>query len=155
MYSLFLSAGHPGKDPINLSGTRYSVGQATGLRFSAWTYTLVAAGLSGVTASACEATLTVQDRTPELFDRTGMIFGAEMALGKPGTLIVDGQWSQRCYVTQTATTSASRIADSPRTQAWTVVLLDGARIWGRARSTAGSWITRRTLLRAARPRSYS
>lgn len=96
MYSLFYQPGIPGTDPINVSGTRYSVGQATGLRSSAWTYTLVAASLSGVTASACEATLIVQDRTPELFDRTGMIFGVEMALGKPGTLIVDGQWSQRC-----------------------------------------------------------
>lgn len=129
MYSLFYQPGIPGTDPINLSGTRYSVGKATGLRSSAWTYTLMAAGLSGVTASAREATLTVQDRTPELFDRTGMIFGAEIALGKPCTLIVDGQWSQRCYVTKAATTSASRIADSPRTQAWTVVLLDGVRIW--------------------------
>lgn len=129
MYSLVYEPGIPGVQPIDLSGEDYTVGQATGLRSTNWSYTLASAGLSGVTASAREATLTVSARTPELFDRPSMIFDAEMSLGEPGTLVVDGQWRQHCYVTKTSTSAASRIVGSPSTQSWTVVLLDG--VWTR------------------------
>lgn len=129
MYSLVYEPGIPGVEPIDLSGEDYTVGQATGLRSTNWSYTLAAAGLSGVTASSREATLTVSARTPELFDRPSMIFDAEMSLGEPGALVIDGQWRQRCYVTKTSTSSASRIVGAPSTQSWTVVLLDG--MWTR------------------------
>lgn len=129
MYSLMYEPGIPGVDPIDLSGEDYTVGQATGLRSTSWSYSLATAGLSGVSAAARETTLTVSARTPELFDRPSMIFDAEMSLGKPGTLVVDGQWRQHCYVTKTSTSAASWIVGSPSTQSWTVVLLDG--VWTR------------------------
>ena len=129
MYSLVYEPGIPGVEPIDLSGEDYTVGQATGLRSTSWTYTLSAAGLSGVSAAARETTLTVSARTPELFDRPSMIFDAEISLGEPGTLVVDGQWRQKCYVTKTSTSAASRIVGAPSTQSWTVVLLDG--VWTR------------------------
>ena len=129
MYSLVYEPGIPGVEPIDLSGEDYTVGQATGLRSTSWSYTLASVGLSGVSASARETTLTVSARTPELFDRPGMIFDAEMSLGEPGSLVVDGQWRQKCYVTKTSTSAASRIVGAPSTQSWTVVLLDG--VWAR------------------------
>lgn len=129
MYSLVYEPGIPGVEPIDLSGEDYTVGQATGLRSTQWSYSLASAGLSGVTASARETTLTVSARTPELFDRPSMIFDAEMSLGEPGSLVVDGQWRQRCYVTKTSTSVASTAVDAPSTQSWTVVLLDG--VWTR------------------------
>lgn len=125
MYSLVYEPGIPGVSPIDLSGGDYTVGQATGLRSTSWTYTLAAAGLSGVGASARETTLTVSARTPELLDRPNRVFDAEMRLGKPGTLVIDGQWRQKCYVTKTSTSGASTAVDAPSTQQWTVVLLDG------------------------------
>ena len=129
MYSLVYEPGIPGVEPIDLSGEDYTVGQANGLRSTAWSYSLLTAGLSGVSAAAREATLTVSARTPELFDRPSMIFDAEMSLGEPGTLVIDGQWRQKCYVTKTSTSAASRMVGSPSTQSWTVVLLDG--VWTR------------------------
>ena len=127
MRSLEYVPGVAGYSPISLSDSHLTVGQATGLRSLAWSYTLGTSSISSVTRAAREATLTVSSRNPEMFDLLSSIFDAEMDAESPGKLVVDHEWSQRCYVSKTSTSAATIMVDSPSTQSWTVVLLDG--VW--------------------------
>lgn len=133
MRSLEYVPGVGDSTPISLSDSRLTVGQALGLRSIGWTYTLGASNITSVTRAAREATLTVSARSPETFDRLSTIFDAEMDALSPGRLVVGGEWSQRCYVSKTSTSVAARIVDSPSTQSWTVILLDG--VWRRYGAT--------------------
>lgn len=100
------------------------------LRGRRWDYAIGLRGLSGVTRSSRELDLTVKTTDPAELDRMRSLMDADMANGKPGTLVADGEWKARAYVTGS---DVDEITPRLVTVTLTVVLLEG--VWRRESTT--------------------
>lgn len=88
-----------GGERVSLDGPETYVGTAAALRGDAWSYSLGARGLSGATRAAREVSVTAQMTDPAAADLLRRAADRDVAMGTPGSIEVDGEWSQRAYVT--------------------------------------------------------
>lgn len=100
------------------------------LRGRAWTYTVGLRGLSGVSRTSREITVTVKVTDLAELDRMRRMMDADMANGLPGTLLADGEWSASAYVTKSEPQTITPLYVSVTL---TVVLLEG--VWRRESTT--------------------
>lgn len=100
------------------------------LRGRRWEYSVGLRGLSGVTRSSRELDLTVKTMELAQLDRMRRLMDADMANGRPGTLLADGEWKARAYVTGS---DVDEITPRLVTVTLTVVLLEG--VWRRESTT--------------------
>ena len=98
-----------------------------GLRGRVWDYSIGARGLTGIARGAREETVTVKihDSTATL-DLLRRLADADMATGKPGTLVADGEWETRAWI---AKSEPQSITPTMVETQLTIVLADG--VWRR------------------------
>nr|DAG73615.1 MAG TPA: hypothetical protein [Bacteriophage sp.] len=101
------------------------------MRANAWTYTLATRGIKGVSRSATTSKMTIRTKQPTLLDDACALFDMDMQAQSPGTITVNGEWSQRAYIV------ASSLGMLPMPDYaqldCTVVLCDG--VWRKALPT--------------------
>ena len=103
----------------------------TGLRARVWDYSLASRGMTGITRKAREATVTVKIHdSPATLDLLRRLADADMASGNPGTLIADGEWEAKAWITKSEPQSTT--PTMVETQL-TIVLADG--VWRRSTMT--------------------
>lgn len=99
----------------------------TGLRSRIWDYSLAARGLTGITRKTRETTVAVKIHdSPDSLDLLRRLADADMAAGKPGMLIADGQWEAKAWITKSEPQS---ITPTMVETQLTIVLADG--VWRR------------------------
>ena len=98
------------------------------MRGYAWTYTLATRGIKSVSRNASTAKMTVRTKTPAVLDAAQTAFDADVQAVRPGTLTVDGEWTQQAYVVGS---SLGLVPWPEYAQVdYTIVLCDG--VWRRA-----------------------
>ena len=103
----------------------------TGLRARVWDYSLASRGMTGITRKAREATVTVKiDDSPATLDLLRRLADADMASGNPGTLVADGEWEAKAWITKSEPQS---ITPTMVETQLTIVLADG--VWRRPTMT--------------------
>lgn len=103
----------------------------TGLRARVWDYSLASRGMTGITRKAREATVTVKIHdSPATLDLLRRLADADMAFGNPGTLIADGEWEAKAWITKSDPQS---ITPTMVETQLTIVLADG--VWRRPTMT--------------------
>lgn len=121
---------HDGRT-IDLDGDGLWVADLQDMRANAWTYTLAARGIKGVSRSAITSKMTIRTKQPTLLDDACALFDMDMQAQRPGRITVNGEWSQRAYVV------ASSLGMLPMPDYaqidCTVVLCDG--VWRKALPT--------------------
>lgn len=118
-----------GAEPVELDGRAASVGSGAALRGRAWGYSLGTRGISRQVRSAREVKVDARFGDPAAADALRRAADRDFAAGEPGTLVVDGEWSQRAYVAGFEPDVITRLAV---TGELTVLLLDGC--WRRERA---------------------
>lgn len=99
----------------------------TGLRARIWDYSRASRGMTGITRKAREATVTVKIHdSPETLNLLRRLSDADMASGNPGTLIADGEWEAKAWITKSEPQS---ITPTMVETQLTIVLADG--VWRR------------------------
>lgn len=99
----------------------------TGLRARVWDYSLASRGMTGITRKAREATVTVKIHdSPATLDLLRRLADADMASGNPGTLVADGEWEAKAWITKSEPQS---ITPTMVETQLTIVLADG--VWRR------------------------
>ena len=117
-------------ETIGFEGPLYG-GTLTGLRARIWDYSLASRGMTGITRKAREATVTVKIHdSPETLDLLRRLADADMASGDPGTLIADGEWEAKAWITKSEPQS---IKPTMVETQLTIVLADG--VWRRPTMT--------------------
>lgn len=101
------------------------------MRGGAWTYTLAARGIKGVSRAATSSKMTIRTKQPTLLDDVLATFDTDMHAQQPGTLTVNGEWSQRAYITS-ASLGMLPSPDFAQVDC-TVILCDG--VWRKALPT--------------------
>lgn len=96
---------HPGTfgaDPISLDGFNAYIGYGDNLRTHEWSRTFTSKSIRGLTLDAREVDVSVAltDSTANTLRR---VADADVASKQPGTLIVDDEWSMRCYIVASKT----------------------------------------------------
>lgn len=103
----------------------------TGLRARVWDYSLASRGMTGITRKAREATVTVKIHdSPATLDLLRRLADADMASGNPGTLVADGEWEAKAWITKSEPQS---ITPTMVETQLTIVLADG--VWRRSTMT--------------------
>ena len=103
----------------------------TGLRARVWGYSLASRGMTGITRKAREATVTVKIHdSPATLDLLRRLADADMAAGTPGTLVADGEWEAKAWITKSEPQS---ITPTMVETQLTIVLADG--VWRRPTMT--------------------
>ena len=103
----------------------------TGLRARVWDYSLASRGMTGITRKAREATVTVKIHdSPATLDLLRRLADADMASGNPGTLVADGEWEAKAWITKSEPQS---ITPTMVETQLTIVLADG--VWRRPTMT--------------------
>jgi len=95
---------HPGtrNDPISLDGLEAYIDYGDELRSHSWSRTITSKSIRGLTLDAREVdvTVTLTDEQANLLRR---VADADVSAKKPGMLVVDGEWSMRCYIVSSKT----------------------------------------------------
>ena len=103
----------------------------TGLRARVWDYSLASRGMTGITRKAREATVTVKIHdSPATLDLLRRLADADMASANPGTLVADGEWEAKAWITKSEPQS---ITPTMVETQLTIVLADG--VWRRPTMT--------------------
>ena len=101
------------------------------LRGRAWSYDLGTRGLTGVSRQARELTITVKAHDGlAALDTLDRLADADMAVGKPGSLVADGEWTASAWITKSTPQS---ITPTMVETELTIVLADG--VWTRRSTT--------------------
>lgn len=111
---------------VSLDGPDTYVGTAAALRGGAWSYSVGAHSISGATRAAREVTVDAQLTDPAAADLLRRAADRDVSSGTPGVIEVDGEWTQRAYVTRI---EPKTIYGGYSQASLTVVLLDG--VWRR------------------------
>ena len=120
-------ASHDGT-VIDLNADDLWVADLQEMRGYAWTYTLATRGIKSVSRNASTAKMTVRTTDPSRLDVVQTAFDSDVQAVTPGTLTVDGEWSQRAYVVGS---SLGLVPWPEYAQVdYTIVLCDG--VWRRA-----------------------
>jgi hypothetical protein len=114
---------------VELDGPVSYVGKALGLRGREWSYELGTRSAKGVVRKARDVEVEYVATDPAEADRARRIMDADVAESEPGTLVFDGEWSQRALVLKSEPTDAGRAFVRAKL---TVALLDGC--WSRLRT---------------------
>lgn len=117
-----------GGDPVGLDGDEIFIGDGEGLHRHARTYELSGKSILGLVLNAQEAAITCTG-THEALDRLRRVTDADASAKRPGTILIDGSWSQRCYVVASETSEAYYGHAAVDV---TLVMLDG--VWSREQS---------------------
>lgn len=121
---------HDGRT-VDLAADDMWVADLQDMRANAWTYTLATRGIKGVSRSATTSKMTIRTKQPTLLDEVCSLFDMDMQAQHPGTITVNGEWSQRAYIV------ASSLGMLPMPDYaqldCTVVLCDG--VWRKALPT--------------------
>jgi hypothetical protein len=117
-----------GRRVVEMDAEPVWVGTGADLRGRAWDYTLGYRGITGASRPAREVDLDAWVVDLAKADEMRRVFDRDVAMSTPGTLTVDGEWTQRAYVTAA---DVRGVYGSAVAQRLTVVLLDGA--WRRER----------------------
>lgn len=113
---------------IDLNADDLWVSDLQEMRGYAWTYTLATRGIKSVSRNASTAKMTVRTKTPAVLDAAQTAFDADVQAVRPGTLTVDGEWTQQAYVVGS---SLGLVPWPEYAQVdYTIVLCDG--VWRRA-----------------------
>ena len=113
---------------IDLNDDDLWVADLQEMRGYAWTYTLATRGIKSVSRNASTAKMTVRTKTPAALDAAQTAFDADVQAVRPGTLTVDGEWTQQAYVVGS---SLGLVPWPEYAQVdYTIVLCDG--VWRRA-----------------------
>lgn len=113
---------------IDLNADDLWVADLQEMRGYAWTYTLATRGIKSVSRNASTAKMTVRTKTPAVLDAAQTAFDADVQAVRPGTLTVDGEWTQQAYVVGS---SLGLVPWPEYAQVdYTIVLCDG--VWRRA-----------------------
>lgn len=129
MRTLSYVSGATGES-IGFEGPLYG-GTLTGLRARVWDYSLASRGMTGITRKAREATVTVKIHdSPATLDLLRRLADADMASGNPGTLVADGEWEAKAWITKSEPQS---ITPTMVETQLTIVLADG--VWRRSTMT--------------------
>lgn len=86
-------------NPVNLNSATAWIPAITELRTDEWEYTLARRSLSDVTRTARERKARITCTMPENLDTMRRAFDTDMESGTPGTIVVDGEWRCRAFVT--------------------------------------------------------
>ena len=121
---------HDGRT-IDLDGNVLWVADLQDMRANAWTYTLAARGIKGVSRSAITSKMTIRTKQPTLLDDVCALFDMDMQAQRPGTITVNGEWGQRAYVVASSL-GMLPMPDYAQVDC-TVVLCDG--VWRKALPT--------------------
>ncbi len=125
MHSLVYVPGTPGATTVELDGPLTYVGPAMGIRGRSWSYRLGYRDMLSATRPAREAQVGLST-TPAQADAMRRVFDADVANGKPGTLVAEGEWRQRALFVEAEPSYAMAGLVGMRL---TLLLLDGA--WSR------------------------
>lgn len=109
--------------PIQLDGPDLWVGTGANLRGREWTDTLGYRSVTGISRPAVEATCTLTATSMTALDTARRAFDADMRANTPGTLVIDGAWSQRALVRKS---QVQKVTPWTVTAELTLQLLDGA-----------------------------
>lgn len=115
-------AGKTVREPINLDGPVAFVGTADGLRSRAWDYELGYRDVLSAVRPAREVELTLASDYATA-DALRRVADADVQAKKPGTLVAQGEWRQRCYI---LSSSPEMIHFGRMETTLNVALLDGA-----------------------------
>ncbi len=121
---------HDGRT-IDLNTDVLWVADLQDMRANAWTYTLAARGIKGVSRSAITSKMTIRTKQPTLLDDVCALFDMDMQAQWPGTITVNGEWGQRAYVVASSL-GMLPMPDYAQVDC-TVVLCDG--VWRKALPT--------------------
>lgn len=88
---------HDGRT-IDLAGDELWVADLQDMRANVWTYTLTTRGIKGVSRSAITSKMTIRTKQPKLLDDACALFDMDMQTQRPGTIVVNREWSQRAYI---------------------------------------------------------
>ena len=83
---------------IDLNADDLWVADLQEMRGYAWTYTLATRGVKSVSRNASTAKMTVRTTDPSRLDVVQTAFDSDVQAVRPGTLTVDGEWTQQAYV---------------------------------------------------------
>lgn len=122
MHNLVYVPGTPGAPTVELDGPVTYVGPARGIRGRSWSYRLGYRDMLSATRPAREAQVDLST-TPAQADAMRRVFDADVANGKPGTLVAEGEWRQRALFVETDPSYAMAGYVGMRL---TLLLLDGA-----------------------------
>ena len=128
--SLIYTPGTPGAETIDLYSDTAWIGKLGDLRSVAWSYDLTIGNLTGLNRPASDRTARITCTDPDRLDAMRSAFYADLIRRTPGTLTVNGQWSQRCYAT---TSEPDHTAPNLVTADITFAMLDG--VWRRELET--------------------
>lgn len=129
MRTLSYVSGATGES-IGFEGPLYG-GTLTGLRARIWDYSLASRGITGIARKTRETTIPVKIHdSPETLDLLRRLADADMASGEPGTLIADGEWEAKAWITKSEPQS---ITPTMVETQLTIVLADG--VWRRSTMT--------------------
>lgn len=122
MHSLVYVPGTPGAQTVELDGPLTYVGPAMGIRGRSWSYRLGYRDMLSATRPAREAQVDLST-TAQQADAIRRAFDADVANGKPGTLVAEGEWRQRALFVKAEPSYAMAGYVGTRL---TLLLLDGA-----------------------------
>ena len=71
------------------------------VRSTQWNYTLGARGITGSSRTTTETTITVTTRNPSDLDRLQALADTDVEALAPGTITVNGEWSQKAFIVGT------------------------------------------------------
>lgn len=84
-------------DPISLDGLEAYIDYGEGLRSHTWSRTLTNKSVRGLTLDAHEVEVTIK-MTDAKANELRRVADADVNAKMPGTIVVDGSWSIRCYI---------------------------------------------------------
>lgn len=122
-HSVAYTSGHSRGDAIDLYSRDAWIGALGELRRVSWDYELSNRDVMGANAPAVERSAQLTCTKPALLDAMRDAFDADIRAHTPGTLTVNGEWSQSCYVV--ASEPADDVSPSMVRTKLTFVLLDG------------------------------
>ena len=82
---------------ISLDGFEAYIDYGDGLRSHAWSRTLTAKSIRGLTLDSREVEMTIR-MTDEQANAIRRVADADVSAKSPGTLVVDDEWNMRCYI---------------------------------------------------------
>lgn len=109
---------------VDLYSKKMWAGMIEKLRSHEWSFDLGYRNVTGVSRPASSADIQVLSTDHALLDSARQIFDADFIAQTPGTLTVNGEWSQRCLM---AKSEATRTHPEIQGVAFTALLLDG--VW--------------------------
>lgn len=118
--------GDEDRQPVDLYSSQCWIGSIPELRTVEWDYDVTPGNLTGVNRPAVERHAKLICTNPAILDSMRATFDADLLNRTPGTITVNGEWSQRCYLTASEPDETS---PSTVTAQLTIVLLDG--VWRR------------------------